>query len=84
LSVHMENCRQGAKVFDATLALERRPLTGASLARALAFFPLMTAKVVVAIYWQALRLWAKRVPFHIHPKKLTPPESGRPLQEESR
>jgi DUF1365 family protein len=80
----MENHRQGTKVFDATLALERRPLTGASLARALAFFPLMTAKVVVAIYWQALRLLAKRLPFYNHQKKLAPPEPGRPLEEESR
>jgi DUF1365 family protein len=70
LSVHMESWRGGAKLFDATLALERRALDGAHLARALARFPLMTAKVVAAIYWQALRLWLKRVPFHLHPRKL--------------
>jgi len=83
LSVHMENHRQGAKLFDATLALERRPLTGASLARALAFFPLITAKVVAAIYWEALRLWAKRVPFYTHPKKLAS-LSRRTTQEQGR
>ena len=84
LSVHMENYRQGAKVFDATLALERQPISGASLSRALALFPLMTAKVVLAIYWEALRLWAKRVPFHTHPKKLAPPAAGGAIQEERR
>jgi DUF1365 family protein len=33
-------------------------------------YPLMTARVVAAIHWQALRLWLKRVPFHSHPAKL--------------
>jgi DUF1365 family protein len=28
----------------------------------------MTAKVAFAIYWQALKLWIKGVPFHNHPK----------------
>jgi hypothetical protein len=63
----MENLREGRKVFDATLALERREISGASLAGALARFPLMTAQVLGAIYWQALRLWARRTPFHAHP-----------------
>ena len=54
---------------DATLALERIEITGASLARTLAGFPLMPLRVSAAIYWQALRLWLKRVPFHVHPSK---------------
>jgi DUF1365 family protein len=27
----------------------------------------MTARVTGAIYWQALRLWLKRIPFYPHP-----------------
>ncbi|VTN15555.1 Protein of uncharacterised function (DUF1365) [Raoultella terrigena] len=27
----------------------------------------MTLKTVLAIYWQALRLWLKRMPVHPHP-----------------
>jgi len=34
--------------------------------------PFMTGKVVVGIYWQALRLWAKRMPFYAHPAKRAP------------
>ncbi len=69
LQVHMENWREGQPVFDATMNLEREPITGASLASALVSYPLMTGKVAFAIYWQALRLWLKRTPFITHPDK---------------
>ncbi len=72
LHVHMENSREdGRSAFDATLSLRRERITSASLARALVGFPVMTAQVITLIHWQALRLWAKRVPFITHPKKLT-------------
>ena len=69
LSVHMEDLQDEHKIFDATLTLERREISGAALARALIAFPFMTARVVAAIYWQALRLWLKRIPFHSHPAR---------------
>jgi DUF1365 family protein len=69
LAVHMTNHRGGELVFDATLMLERRNISGASLAGALARFPFVTLRILGAIYWQALRLWAKRVSFHAHPSK---------------
>jgi len=56
-----------APVFDAALRLRRRPVSAAALAGALARFPFMTARVIAAIHWQALRLWLKRVPVHDHP-----------------
>jgi uncharacterized protein len=81
LGVRMRNLKEGTQVFETTLALERREISGASLARALLKFPLMTIKVVVAIYWQALRLWLKGLPFHTHPKKLARPVDGPAVQE---
>lgn len=66
LGVGMALERGGEKIFDATLALERRPIASGVLAR----FPFMTLKVIAAIHWQALRLWLKGVPVHTHPAKV--------------
>ena len=65
----MRNEEGGREVFRARLALRRAPWSGAALWRAALRQPLMAWKVHAAIYWQALRLWAKRVPFHPHPGK---------------
>jgi len=70
LAVHMTSLRQGSEIFNASLELRQRPLTGGSLAAALLRWPFMTAKVVAAIYWQALRLKLKGVPFCPHPETL--------------
>lgn len=67
LNVHMDVLREGKHAFDATLRLKRRALDGASLARVLWRYPLMTAQVVGVIHWQALWLWLKRNPIHDHP-----------------
>jgi DUF1365 family protein len=67
LRVHMQVKKAGVTEFDANLALQRRELTGAALARVLCRYPLMTAQVVGAIHWQALRLWLRGNPIHDHP-----------------
>ncbi len=69
LAIHMENLQDGRPFFDATMRLERQELSGSSLVRVLVQYPLMTAKVIGAIHWQALRLWIKGVPLFAHPKK---------------
>jgi len=67
LAVHMDSRQDDGRLFDATLLLRRRELGAAALARVLARYPLMTARVIGAIHWQAFRLWLKRCPVHPHP-----------------
>lgn len=68
LWVHMENHQKKERVFEATLSLRRRPITGISLARVLLVYPAMTLKIALAIYFQALRLWLRRATFYPHPR----------------
>lgn len=75
LTVHIDEFRDGEKFFDATLNLERHPLTSANLTRVLARYPHMTARTIFSIHWQALKLWAKRAPFY--PKPQPPSEAWR-------
>ena len=77
LVVHMKNYRHREILFDATLALQQRPVDGTNLAGVLIRYPFMTAKIVVAIYYQALRLWLKRVPLFPHPDKQEAPNPVR-------
>ena len=69
LSVYMANAENGTRIFDAAMHLNRKAITGWSLARVLLRFPLMTTKIIFAIHWEALRLWVKRCPLYIHPGK---------------
>lgn len=64
LRVHMNVLRDNSPEFDATLVLKRRPLNAATLRRVLWRYPVMTAQVITAIHWQALRLWLKGNPVY--------------------
>ncbi|HXV40120.1 MAG TPA: DUF1365 domain-containing protein [Steroidobacteraceae bacterium] len=76
LVVRMENRRAGHKLFDASLVLRRREITAGSLAATLARQPLASLTVLGRIYWQALRLWHKRAPFHVHPARRIPEKAA--------
>lgn len=61
--VHIEN-RDPELVFDATLSLRRHDFDRTLLKATLLQWPLMTLTIVRGIYWQALRLFLKRIPYH--------------------
>ena len=75
LVTHMnaiETGRGSEPFFDATLTLRRQPWTSQTLGGVLLRHPWMTAKVLAAIHWQALRLLLKRVPVFTHPARARP------------
>ena len=69
LSVHISSSKDGQRLFDASIAFRRKPISGHSLAAILLRYPFMTFKVIFSIYWQALLLWLKRCPIFPHPDK---------------
>jgi DUF1365 family protein len=69
LVAHMDTLNGGRSFFDATLSLRREPWSAPALHRALRRFPWMTAKVITAIHWEALRLYLKKVPVYTHPER---------------
>jgi DUF1365 family protein len=70
LNVHMINFDDKEKIFDATLRLNRKEMSSYQCARILILFPLMTVKVIARIYWQALKLFLKKIPIHDHKKNI--------------
>ncbi|MFC4701811.1 DUF1365 domain-containing protein [Glaciecola siphonariae] len=60
-------CSKQIKHFEAAINLKRTPLTSRSLKQALLSIPSMTIKTMAGIYWQALKLFVKRVPVYTHP-----------------
>ena len=69
LFVQVANSREGERFFAATMVLSRRTLDRRNLKYLLLRYPMMTARIMAAIYYQAGRLWWKKCPFHPHPKQ---------------
>ena len=69
LSLFMASSQKNRRLFSASLQLSRSEIGAGTLARVLLTYPFMTMKIIVAIHWQAMKLWLKGVPVHAHPKK---------------
>jgi DUF1365 family protein len=72
LSVHIDSSDTTGHAFDATLALQREPLTTSSLNRMLARFPFAALRTLVLIYAHALRLKLKGAPYFANPTGAEP------------
>ena len=75
LVINIENKRTNKlngkvdKLFDVNLNMEKQSLSQRNLLRVWCQLPMMTIKVVSGIYWQALKLFVKRIPFIGYQKK---------------
>jgi DUF1365 family protein len=67
LVVECMNFEEGEMVFDSTLKLERREWNAGEVHRAMREYPMMTARVIAGIYWEAVKLMLKGVPSVSHP-----------------
>jgi hypothetical protein len=65
----IDNYRENEQVFNASLQLNRSPLSAQVIRKTIRTFPAMTFSVMKGIYWHALQLFLKKVPFISHPGK---------------
>ncbi|QHJ11148.1 hypothetical protein FX988_01376 [Paraglaciecola mesophila] len=59
-------CVKNVTHLDTGLNLNRIELNSKSLTRVLMSIPSMALRTVIGIYWQAIKLFIKRVPFYAH------------------
>ncbi|GAA2814213.1 hypothetical protein EDC40_107143 [Aminobacter aminovorans] len=64
--VRIDESDADGQLLVASFSGRREALTDRALMRALFRYPLMTLKVTIGIYWEALRIWTKGVPVYRH------------------
>lgn len=74
--IGLDNYRAGQRVFTANLNLNLKPLTTGALNGLLLRTPLMTMKIALTIYFEALRLKFKGLPYIPYPGRHKAKSSG--------
>ncbi len=80
VQVHIAHQQGEQRLFDASLSLQRKPLSASLLRRETLSFPFMVLRTVTGIYWQALRLLLKGIPLYDH-AAATQSVAAHPLKE---
>jgi DUF1365 family protein len=75
IEIAMRLIHRGEEMFFAGLYLRADALSRRAVRRGALAFPMQNARTLLRIYWQAFRLYLKRVPFFPHPEKLREVES---------
>jgi DUF1365 family protein len=73
VSVSIEGSGVKGRLITASLSGRREALSDTALLRAFIQAPLLGMKVVGGIYWEALKIWRKRVGYHARPQ---PPKTA--------
>ncbi|MEM9103429.1 MAG: DUF1365 domain-containing protein [Pseudomonadota bacterium] len=68
LLIGINNWRDDQLYFSASMKLKKTPLTTKNLMKTLTRYPIITVQIVVKIYWQAAKLWIKKIPYYPLPK----------------
>ena len=76
IRLRLENWRDEQRLFTANLSLELKPASRRALSLMLLKTPFMTLKIATAIYYQALRIKLKGVPYVPYPGRHTTKPSG--------
>lgn len=70
VTIHMRLKQEDKACFDATLQLKSVAMDRKNMWRVPIHYPFITLTTLGRIYWQALRLWLKRIPVFDHPAGL--------------
>jgi DUF1365 family protein len=70
IKIKLQNYIADSLQFEATLGLKKSELSSINLLKYVLKYPFSTQRTLIRIYWQAFRLWLKRVPFYSHARNV--------------
>jgi DUF1365 family protein len=75
LQIAIDNTQGNGSIFRASMMLRSVPLSSITQRAMHWHYPMMSARITAAIYWQAYCLWRMKCPFYPHPNHLAKPKS---------